>query len=78
MDHWEIPTAEGPAILWSEPGKHAAYELSPLEVFKHPLSNKFPQHCAAGHCSLCSQPGAMGWHLWQDGSVAQAGNLELR
>ena len=49
MDHWEIPTAEGPAILWSEPGKHAAYELSPLEESLNiPSATSFPSTVQQG------------------------------
>lgn len=49
MDHWEIPTAEGPAILWSEPGKHAAYKPSPLqESLNVPSATSFPSTVQQG------------------------------
>lgn len=56
------------------------WELSPLdESLKVPSATTLsPVLCGRALQNLQRQPMMVGWHLWQAGSVAQAGNLKLR
>lgn len=80
VEHRTTPAAEGPASLWKEPetkppGAIAAEDQS----LKVPSATRVSTALHSRTLQyLQSQPVAVGWHLWQAGSVAWAGNLKLR
>lgn len=81
-EHWEIPTSEKRGANHTlELVRKASFlgTVSTERVFKSSLSsNSFPSTVQQGAAQSAESAHNGGCHLWQAGSVAQAGNLKLR